>query len=114
MSSEKSVIKAYPEKKLLPSTPLGKARQRMTLEHFSKHLVKEKTKFFDGDTIRMIDYMLWPFFETETGDLQPYLDNTPELKKWRAHMLEDSAVKATVHKRGIPQGLFQATRCRET
>uniref|UniRef100_A0A3B3VJ96 GST N-terminal domain-containing protein n=1 Tax=Poecilia latipinna TaxID=48699 RepID=A0A3B3VJ96_9TELE len=26
-----------------------------------------------------------------------FLDNTPELKKWRAHMLEDPAVKATIH-----------------
>ncbi|XP_014828535.1 PREDICTED: glutathione S-transferase omega-1-like [Poecilia mexicana] len=123
---------AYPEKKLLPSTPFGKARQRMMLEHFSnvelhfykipvrrlkgedvsgleaelkvsltkldEHLVKKKTKFFDGDTITMIDYMLWPFFERiEMGDLEPFLDNTPELKKWRAHMLEDPAVKATIH-----------------
>lgn len=28
----------YPEKKLLPSTPFGKAQQKMMLEHFSKVL----------------------------------------------------------------------------
>lgn len=28
-----------------------------------QHLEKKKTKFFEGDTITMIDYMMWPFFE---------------------------------------------------
>ncbi|KAM4730284.1 glutathione S-transferase omega-1-like [Anableps anableps] len=133
---------AYPEKKMLPSTPFGKARQRMMLQHFSKvevhfykipvrrlkgedvsgleaelkvsltkldeHLVKKKTKFFDGDAITMIDYMMWPFFERiEMGDLQPFLDNTPELKKWRDRMLEDPAVKATIHSVESHKGFFK-------
>uniref|UniRef100_A0A3B3U8Y7 Glutathione S-transferase omega n=1 Tax=Poecilia latipinna TaxID=48699 RepID=A0A3B3U8Y7_9TELE len=74
------------------------AELKVSLTKLDEHLVKKKTKFFDGDTITMIDYMLWPFFERiEMGDLEPFLDNTPELKKWRAHMLEDPAVKATIH-----------------
>ncbi|XP_032408918.1 glutathione S-transferase omega-1-like [Xiphophorus hellerii] len=122
---------AYPEKKLLPSSPFGKAQQRMLLEHFSKvipyfykiplarrtgedvstqevelkekfaklneHLEKKKTKFFEGDTITMIDYMMWPFFERiEVLELKHCLDHTPELKKWTERMLEDPAVKATM------------------
>ncbi|XP_047459236.1 glutathione S-transferase omega-1-like [Mugil cephalus] len=122
----------YPEKKLLPSSPFGKAQQKMMLEHFSKvvpyfyripggkfkgedvsqletemkeklaklneDLVKKNTKFFGGDSITMIDYMMWPWFERiEAYDMKDLLDNTPELKKWTEHMSEDPAVKATAY-----------------
>ncbi|XP_069000683.1 glutathione S-transferase omega-1-like [Embiotoca jacksoni] len=122
----------YPEKKLLPSSPFGKAQQKMMLENFSKvtpyfykiptgrkngddisgleaelkekfaklneDLVNKKTKFFGGDSITMIDYMMWPFFERlEIFELRHYLDNTPELKKWAERMSEDPAVRATMH-----------------
>ncbi|KAJ0067035.1 hypothetical protein NL108_007850, partial [Boleophthalmus pectinirostris] len=95
----------YPQNKLLPSTPFGKAKQKMMLEYFSKVipcfykivtakkngedvsgpvdeltekfdkmdkvLVKKKTKFFGGDSITMIDYMIWPWFERlESFDLK--------------------------------------------
>uniref|UniRef100_A0A3B4BBR9 Glutathione S-transferase omega n=1 Tax=Periophthalmus magnuspinnatus TaxID=409849 RepID=A0A3B4BBR9_9GOBI len=120
----------YPQKKLLPSTPFGKAQQKMMLEHFSKvtpyfykitlakkdgedisglvtelkakfvklneDLIKKKTKFFGGDSITMIDYMMWPWFERlEAYELQHLLDSTPELKKWYGLMQEDPAVKAS-------------------
>ncbi|KAJ0004715.1 hypothetical protein NQD34_010929 [Periophthalmus magnuspinnatus] len=120
----------YPQKKLLPSTPFGKAQQKMMLEHFSKvtpyfykitlakkdgedisgpvieleekfvrmdkDLVKKKTKFFGGDSITMIDYMMWPWFERlEAFDLKHLLDSTPELKKWYISMWEDPAVKVS-------------------
>lgn len=29
----------------------------------SQDLVNKKTKFFGGDSITMIDYMMWPWFE---------------------------------------------------
>lgn len=28
-----------------------------------QELVNKKTKFFGGDSITMLDYMMWPFFE---------------------------------------------------
>ncbi|XP_037638859.1 glutathione S-transferase omega-1-like [Sebastes umbrosus] len=122
----------YPNKKLLPSSPFGKAQQKMMLEHFSKitpyfykipmgrrngqdvseleaelkeklsklneDLVNKKTKFFGGDSITMIDYMMWPWFERlEIFELKHCLDGTPELKKWTERMWEDPAVKATMH-----------------
>lgn len=123
---------SYPEKKLLPSSPFGKAQQKMMLEYFSKvipifykiasmrkngedasgqegelknkfsklneELVSKKTKFFGGDSITMIDYMMWPWFERlESYELKQCLDGTPELKKWTAQMSADKAVKATMH-----------------
>ncbi|XP_075997848.1 glutathione S-transferase omega-1-like [Genypterus blacodes] len=122
----------YPEKKLLPSSPFEKAKQRMMLEHFSKvtpyfykipmgrrngedvsgleaelkvklaklneDLVTKKTKFFAGDAITMIDYMMWPWFERlEIFELKHCLDETPELKKWSERMSEDPAVKASMY-----------------
>ncbi|XP_034537907.1 glutathione S-transferase omega-1-like [Notolabrus celidotus] len=121
----------YP-KKLLPSSPYGKAQQKMMLEHFSKvtpyffkiptgrmkgddvsglvaelkeklanlneDLVNKKTMFFGGDSITMIDYMMWPWFERlESFGLEACLDGTPELKKWTERMMEDPAVKASSH-----------------
>ncbi|XP_054455757.1 glutathione S-transferase omega-1-like [Anoplopoma fimbria] len=122
----------YPENKLLPSSPFGKAQQKMMLEHFSKitpyfykipmgrkkgedvsgleaelneklsklneDLVNKKTKFFGGDSITMIDYMMWPWFERlESFELKHCLDGKPALKKWTELMFEDTAVKATMH-----------------
>ncbi|XP_034754492.1 glutathione S-transferase omega-1-like [Etheostoma cragini] len=122
----------YPEKKLLPSSPFGKAQQKMMLEQFSKiipyfykipmgrkngedvsgleaelkeklsklneDLVNKKTTFFGGDSITMIDYMMWPWFERlDVFELKHCLDSTPELKKWTERMLDDMAVKATMH-----------------
>lgn len=29
----------------------------------SQDLVNKKTKFFGGDSITMIDYMMWPWFD---------------------------------------------------
>lgn len=134
----------YPEKKLLPSTPYGKAQQRMMLEHFSKvtpyfykimmarkknecacipgleaelkekfvklneDLCKKKTKFFGGESITMIDYMMWPFFERlEAFELQCLLDDTPELKKWTVLMLEDPAVKACLYSTDTYKAFFK-------
>uniref|UniRef100_A0A3Q3WD78 Glutathione S-transferase omega n=1 Tax=Mola mola TaxID=94237 RepID=A0A3Q3WD78_MOLML len=123
---------AYPENKLLPSSPFGKAQQKMMLENFAKitpyfykipmgrnkgedvsglecelkeklaklneDLVNKKTKFFGGDSVTMIDYMMWPWFERlELFELKHFLNGTPELSKWTERMLEDPAVKATMH-----------------
>ncbi|XP_020776906.1 glutathione S-transferase omega-1-like [Boleophthalmus pectinirostris] len=133
----------YPQNKLLPSTPFGKAKQKMMLEYFSKvipcfykivtakkngedvsgpvdeltekfdkmdkSLVKKKTKFFGGDSITMIDYMIWPWFERlESFDLKHLLDSTPELKQWYGRMCEDPAVKASAHSTDAHKAFFKS------
>lgn len=133
----------YPEKRLLPSSPFGKAQQKMMLEHFSKvtpyfykipmgrkngedvsgleaelkekfvklneDLANKKTKFFGADSITMIDYMMWPWFERlEVFELKHCLDSTPELKKWTERMLEDPAVKATIHSADTYKGYYRS------
>lgn len=74
------------------------AELKEKLAKLNEELVNKKTKFFGGDSITMIDYMMWPWFERlEVLDLQQCLDSTPELKKWTELMLEDPAVKASTH-----------------
>uniref|UniRef100_A0A8C7XZG7 Glutathione S-transferase omega n=1 Tax=Oryzias sinensis TaxID=183150 RepID=A0A8C7XZG7_9TELE len=74
------------------------AELKEKLGKLNDELVQKKTKFFGGDSITMIDYMMWPFFErTEVFEVQHCLDHTPELKKWIELMLKDPAVKATIH-----------------
>ncbi|XP_008285022.1 glutathione S-transferase omega-1 [Stegastes partitus] len=122
---------AYPEKKLLPSSPYRKAQQKMMLEHFSKvvpyfykipmgrrkgedvsgletemkekfrqlneELVKKKAQFFGGDSVTMIDYLMWPWFERiEVFGLKHCMEDAPQMKQWMERMWEDPAVKATM------------------
>nr|QCC20786.1 glutathione S-transferase omega-1 [Clarias magur] len=71
-------------------------------------LVNRKTKFFGGDSITMIDYMMWPFFERlEVFELKHCLANTPELKKWTECMAEDPTVKASGHSVDTYKGFYR-------
>ncbi|XP_067858069.1 glutathione S-transferase omega-1-like [Heptranchias perlo] len=123
---------AYPARRLLPTDPYEKAKQKMLLEHFNKltgstykiamarrksedtskmeeefqaqlshfekHLAGQKFRFFTADSVTMIDYLLWPWFERlESFSLDKYLDHTPALRSWIQAMQQDPAVKATVN-----------------
>ncbi|MBN3297200.1 glutathione S-transferase omega-1 [Amia ocellicauda] len=67
------------------------------LVKFNEILVKRKIKFFGGDSVSMIDYMIWPWFERmESLSLQLCLDSIPELKSWTERMLQDPSVKASI------------------
>ncbi|XP_075573696.1 glutathione S-transferase omega-1 isoform X2 [Pelecanus crispus] len=88
---------AFPGKKLMPSDPYERAFQKMLLEHFSKILSKRNTVFYGGDSISMLDYMIWPWFERlEPFQLKDALHHTPKLQRWMEAMKEDPAVKATM------------------
>ncbi|CAI5654360.1 unnamed protein product [Oreochromis niloticus] len=80
-------------------------------EKFAKlneDLVNKKTKFFGGDSITMIDYMMWPWFErVEAYQVKQFLDGNPELKKWTELMLQDSAVKATMFSPDAHKAFFK-------
>ncbi|KAJ7325176.1 hypothetical protein JRQ81_018196 [Phrynocephalus forsythii] len=133
---------AYPEKKLYPTDPYEKARQKMLLEHFSKIpalsykcllgirngedvsgpkdeycailvrlekiLLNGKTKFFGGNSVSMIDYMIWPWFERmESFKLLDCLEQTPALKRWVEDMKQDPAVQATITDAQIYKGYLE-------
>ncbi|XP_042624251.1 glutathione S-transferase omega-1-like [Cyprinus carpio] len=67
------------------------------VSQLNEFLAKKKTKYFGGDSITMIDYLIWPWFErAEMMGVKHCLANTPELRKWIECMLEDPVVKATM------------------
>nr|XP_011733728.1 glutathione S-transferase omega-1 isoform X1 [Macaca nemestrina] len=58
-------------------------------------LTNKKTTFFGGNSISMIDYLIWPWFERlEAMKLYECVDHTPKLKLWMAAMKEDPTVSA--------------------
>ncbi|XP_062319772.1 glutathione S-transferase omega-1-like [Osmerus eperlanus] len=67
-----------------------------------------KQKFYGGNSITMIDYMMWPWFERlEMFDLKQCLDGTPELKKWTERMMEDPTVKAASYSPDIYKAFYK-------
>uniref|UniRef100_A0A2I2YPN2 Glutathione S-transferase omega n=1 Tax=Gorilla gorilla gorilla TaxID=9595 RepID=A0A2I2YPN2_GORGO len=99
---------AYTGKKLLPDDPYEKACQKMILELFSKVLTNKKTTFFGGNSISMIDYLIWPWFERlEAMKLNECVDHTPKLKLWMAAMKEDPTVSALLTSEKDWQGFLE-------
>nr|XP_010302311.1 PREDICTED: glutathione S-transferase omega-1 isoform X2 [Balearica regulorum gibbericeps] len=87
---------AFPGRKLMPSDPYERAFQKMLLEHFSKILSKHNTEFYGGDSVSMLDYMIWPWFERLEFELKDSLSHPSKLRHWMEAMKEDPAVKATM------------------
>ncbi|XP_006880015.1 PREDICTED: glutathione S-transferase omega-1 isoform X1 [Elephantulus edwardii] len=85
----------YPGKKLLPDDPYEKACQKMVFELFSQVLTSKKTTFLGGNSVSMIDYLIWPWLERlEALELTGCVDHTPKLQLWMAAMSKDPAVSA--------------------
>uniref|UniRef100_A0A8D0BQX7 Glutathione S-transferase omega n=1 Tax=Salvator merianae TaxID=96440 RepID=A0A8D0BQX7_SALMN len=62
-----------------------------------KILAEKKPTYFGGNSVSMIDYLMWPWFERlELYQLHDCLDHTPALRHWVEAMKLDPAVKATV------------------
>ncbi|NXL86377.1 GSTO1 transferase, partial [Alectura lathami] len=60
-------------------------------------LSQRKTVFCGGDSISMIDYLIWPWFERlEALQLKDTLSHAPKLQRWMETMREDPSVKATM------------------
>ncbi|XP_023282386.1 glutathione S-transferase omega-1 [Seriola lalandi dorsalis] len=84
------------------------AELKQKFAKLNEDLVNKKTKFFGGDSITMIDYMMWPFFERlDIFELKHCLDNVPELKTWTECMSEDPTVKATRHSVDTYRGFYK-------
>ncbi|XP_075698505.1 glutathione S-transferase omega-1-like [Rhinoderma darwinii] len=65
-------------------------------QKFEEALSKRNTPYFGGESVSMIDYMIWPWFERFTiiGVFE-FLQKTPLIKAWYELMLQDPAVKET-------------------
>ncbi|XP_077679343.1 glutathione S-transferase omega-1 isoform X1 [Eretmochelys imbricata] len=75
-----------------------------------RHLILAgcKTVFYGGDSVSMIDYMIWPWFERlEFLQLPDCLQHTPKLRQWVEAMKKDPAVKATMTDAQTLKGFFE-------
>uniref|UniRef100_A0A6J0T7Z8 Glutathione S-transferase omega n=1 Tax=Pogona vitticeps TaxID=103695 RepID=A0A6J0T7Z8_9SAUR len=60
-------------------------------------LANGKSKFFGGNSVSMIDYLIWPWFERmEIFQTIDCLEHTPAIKRWVEDMKRDPAVQATI------------------
>uniref|UniRef100_A0A8C8ZPZ9 Glutathione S-transferase omega n=1 Tax=Prolemur simus TaxID=1328070 RepID=A0A8C8ZPZ9_PROSS len=72
-----------------------KEELRKEFSKLEEVLTNKKTTFFGGNSVSMIDYLVWPWFERlEALELNECVDHTPKLKLWMAAMREDPAVSA--------------------
>ncbi|XP_066457113.1 glutathione S-transferase omega-1-like [Eleutherodactylus coqui] len=59
-------------------------------------LTKKNTPYFGGESVSMMDYMIWPWFERfPLFDVLEFLEKTPCINAWYKLMLQDPAVKET-------------------
>ncbi|XP_075114595.1 glutathione S-transferase omega-1-like [Leptodactylus fuscus] len=59
-------------------------------------LTKRNTTYFGGESVSMIDYMIWPHIERFiVFDVHEYLEKLPRVNAWYNLMLQDPAVKET-------------------
>ncbi|XP_038266949.1 glutathione S-transferase omega-1 isoform X3 [Dermochelys coriacea] len=78
------------------------------LGEFEEILAGRKTVFCGGDSVSMIDYMIWPWFERlEFFQLPNCLQHTPKLRQWVEAMKKDPAVKATMTDTQALKGFFE-------
>ncbi|CAH2322426.1 glutathione S-transferase omega-1-like [Pelobates cultripes] len=85
-----------------------KAELLTKLQKLEEFLVKNKTAYFGGESVSMIDYMIYPWFERfPLFDVINILTQTPELKKWYDLMLQDSAVKETITAPDVLLGFYK-------
>ncbi|XP_068114270.1 glutathione S-transferase omega-1-like isoform X2 [Hyperolius riggenbachi] len=78
------------------------------LKKMEEVLDKKNTAYFGGESVSMVDYMLWPWFERFCfADLNEYLEKTPHIKAWQDRMMQDPAVKETYTKPSLLKEFFK-------
>ncbi|XP_030058642.1 glutathione S-transferase omega-1 [Microcaecilia unicolor] len=88
-----SVFKVFMARKAGEDLTAPKAAFKEQLIKFEQ-LIPD-TRFLDGDSVSMIDYMVWPWFERlSMFGVEETLNDAPKLKKWGEAMMQDPAVKA--------------------
>ncbi|XP_056385162.1 glutathione S-transferase omega-1-like [Hyla sarda] len=71
-------------------------------------LTKRNTPYFGGESVSMIDYMMWPWFERFIMfDVTEFLEKFPRMNAWHKLMLQDPAVKQTFIQPDVYLGFFK-------
>ncbi|XP_042545520.1 glutathione S-transferase omega-1 [Dipodomys spectabilis] len=70
-----------------------KEELRKEFSKLDEVLINKKTTFFGGNSISMIDYLIWPWFERlEPLELTECVSHTPKLKLWMTATRKDPIV----------------------
>ncbi|XP_040290698.1 glutathione S-transferase omega-1-like isoform X3 [Bufo bufo] len=91
-----ALYKIFFAKKDNQDTTELKAQFFEKFEKLEEILAKKNSPYFGGESVSMIDYMIWPWFERfGIFDVQEVLEKTPHINTWYKLMLQDPAVKKT-------------------
>ncbi|XP_075208391.1 glutathione S-transferase omega-1-like isoform X1 [Anomaloglossus baeobatrachus] len=75
---------------------------------FEETLIKRNSPYIGGESVSMIDYMVWTWFERhQILDTTEVLEKMPHINAWYKCMLQDPAVKKTFTKPELFTGFFQ-------
>ncbi|XP_073402608.1 glutathione S-transferase omega-1-like isoform X2 [Dendrobates tinctorius] len=78
------------------------------LKKFEEVLTKRNSHYFGGESVSMIDYMIWPWFERFIiFDVLEFLEKTPRVNAWYELMLQDQAVKDTFTEPEVLIGFYK-------
>lgn len=74
-----------------------KEELRKEVSKLEEAMTNRKTAFFGGDSVSMVDYLMWPWFQRlEVLELNECVAHTPKLKVWMAAMQKDPIVSSDV------------------
>ncbi|XP_075072297.1 glutathione S-transferase omega-1-like [Mixophyes fleayi] len=66
------------------------------LTKLEEMLAKKGTPYFNGKSVSMVDYVIWPWIERfSMFGVKEYLEKTPHISAWYNLMMQDPAVKKT-------------------
>ncbi|XP_040290697.1 glutathione S-transferase omega-1-like isoform X1 [Bufo bufo] len=72
---------------------------------FEEVLTKRNIPYLGGESLSMIDYMIWPWFERlHVSDITEVLEKMPRINAWYKLMLQDPAVKQTFSQPDVISG----------
>ncbi|KPP64823.1 glutathione S-transferase omega 1-like [Scleropages formosus] len=79
------------------NTSAAEQELKEKLAKLNETLLQKKTRFFGGNSVTMIDYLMWPWFERVDGyGVRHCLDGASQLQQWMQDMMDDPVIKATM------------------
>lgn len=90
-----SLVSSFIRTKRKEDHPGIKEELRKEMSKLEEAMTNRKTAFFGGDSLSMVDYLMWPWFERlEVLELDECIAHTPNLKLWMAAMQKDPTVSS--------------------
>ncbi|KAM9061684.1 glutathione S-transferase omega-1 [Sarcophilus harrisii] len=85
-----------------------KAELRKEFSKLEEILCRQKTTFLGGNSVSMIDYLIWPWFERlESYEIADCVEHTPALKLWIDAMKKDPTVESLLTDLKTYKGFFE-------